>query len=172
MVTVEFNYDTINIPIQSSKNDKIKIFIQKFSSKIGADPSSLFFIYNGYNITNTELTFDQICNKDDKKRKKMNVLVNKLYISPNDFIFLKCKGADEQMQEFAKMIILLAMQEYPDDDEKKSELIASKFDEKYGNHWSVSFIKEGGSSFLSYKYSIKIQYKGYKIKIAQTSLSQ
>ena len=170
MATIEFNYETINIPIQCSKNDKIKTFIQKFSSKIGVDPSSLIFIYNGNNLTNIESTFDQICNKDDQKRKKMNVLVEKYYASSNDFIFEKCKGADEQMKEFSKMIILLAMQEYPDDDEKKSEFIASKFDGKYGNHWSVSFIKEGGSSFLSYKYSIKILYKGYKIKIAQTSL--
>ena len=39
--------------------------------------------------------------------------------SSSQFIFVEEKGADESMKDFAKMTILLAIKEHPEDDHEK-----------------------------------------------------
>ena len=89
-------------------------------------------------------------------------------LSKSNFIFEKVVGADNSMIEYAKMTILLAIEEYPDDDWKKSDFVAGKFEEKYGNEWVASFIKDGDYRFWYHDYYIKLKYKDYKIKIGKT----
>ena len=150
----------------------MKLFFQKFSSKLNTKLNSVFFLYNGNNITDTDLTFEQLANIDDKKRNKMSIIVSDLKSSiASQFIFAKCEGADESMKEFAKMVILLVMTEYQnEDDVKKSIIIRNKFEEKYGNDWCVSIVKEGGTSFRYYGYFMGIKFKDYKITIGRTSV--
>ena len=83
----------------------------------------------------------------------MNILAsNSLSNFPPQFIFLKCLGADESMKDYAKMAILFALQEHPNDYPEMCRIIAHKFDEKYGGYWSCSIAKEGGSCFRCYDY--------------------
>ena len=78
-------------------------------------------------------------------------------------------GADKKMIEFAKMAILLAFEEFPNDDLEKCNLISSKFKEQYGHKWGVSLIKNGDCLFHYHKSYLKIKYKDYNIKIMRTS---
>ena len=158
MAKVDFYYEGRNITIQCNKNDKMQYIFQQFLVKADVNINSVIFLYNGNIVTDTELTFQQLSNIDDKKRNKMNILVGKAKTdSFSQFIFLACKGANESMKEYAKMTILLAMQEHPDSDPDKCSLIRTKFEEKYGGSWSTSMVKEGASSFTYYDYFIGIK---------------
>ena len=170
MANVEFYYEGKNIIIQCNKYDRMEKIIQQFMTKVGGKQNSLAFLYNGNTITDMNLTFDQLSNLDDKYRNKMNIIVsNSLTNSSSQFIFKDCVGADESMKDYAKMAILFAMQEHPHDYPKISNIIASKFEEKYEGGWSCSFVKEGGTSLNCYGYVLKILYGDYKITIAKTS---
>ena len=172
MANVEFCYEGRNITVQCNKYDTMEKIFQQFMAKAAVNSNSTVFLYNGSAITNKNLTFEQLSNNEDKIRNKMNILAsNSLSNFPPQFIFLKCLGADESMKDYAKMAILLSMQEYPDEYEKKIDVILDKFEEKYGGHWSCSFMKiDGGASgFYHMGYFMKIQYGDYKISIAKTS---
>ena len=86
----------------------------------------------------------------------------------SSFIIGYNDGADQKMIDLAKMAILLAFEEYPNDDLEKCKLISSKFEEKYHHTWGVSMIEKGDSLFYYDKYYIKIKYKEYTIKIMRT----
>ncbi len=170
MSEVDFYYNGKNINIQCDKCDKLKEICKKFSTKVGINENSLAIIYNGDIITNTEFTFEQLANIDDKKRNKMNVLVSQTNSSnPSQFIYEKCIIEDESMKEFAEMTILLALQKFPNDDYKKCEFVVNKFGEKYGGEWGVSFFKNGDSAYWYRGNYIKVRFAGYLIKILQTS---
>ena len=83
--------------------------------------------------------------------------------SSSQFIFVEEKGADESMKDFAKMTILLAIKEHPEDDHEKCLFVAKKFEDYY-------FIKDGDDSFYFHDVNIKIKYEGYTIKIAKVLL--
>ena len=151
----------------------MKEICNKFSTKVGINENSLVIIYNGDIITNTELTFEQLANIDDKKRNKMNILVSQTNSSnPSQFIYEKCIIEDESMKEFAEMTILLALQKYPNDDYQKCEFVANKFEEKYRGEWGVGFLKNGETSFRYYGHYIKVRFAGYIIKIYKTGKGQ
>ena len=86
----------------------------------------------------------------------------------SNFIIEVNDGADKKMIDFAKMTILLAFEEYPNNDLERCNLIASKFNETYGHNWGVSMIKNGDCLFYYHKYYLKIKYKDYNIKIMRT----
>ena len=65
----------------------------------------------------------------------MNILVTNS--NSSQFQFVICEGADTSMKVFAKMTILLAIQEHPDDDSTKNDLIGKKFREQY--RWSQNY---------------------------------
>ena len=102
-IIVEFNYESIGIPIQGKKSEKMKNIIQRFFNKMGEDFSKkkIYFSYNGqwendsYNIEN--FSFLELANEQDKKRKKMNILVAEnttvkedLIIKSNEIICPQC----------------------------------------------------------------------------------
>ena len=74
------------------------------------------------------------------------------------------------MKEFAEMTIIYAIKKYPDDDGKKSKFVRDKFAEKYGNCWSVCFIKDGNCWITYYDYFIEVLYNGYQVSIGRTSV--
>ena len=86
------------------------------------------------------------------------------------FVFEKTVEADKNMLDYAKMAILLAFNEYPNDDYKKCELISIKFEEKYGNSWGCTLIKkgEGDSCYPYINNYIKLKFNNYLIKIMRT----
>ena len=168
MASVDFYYEGSNITVHCDKSERMEQIFQKFINKTNANPNSIIFLYNGTIISNAKLTFNQISNLDDKNRNKMNIIVtnsSKNY-SPQ-FLFTKINNADESMKDFAKMAILLAFQEYPDDGYKRCQLITEKFNERYKGYWICSIKKDGNT--YGYFYSlIVIKYGDYKILIGQT----
>ena len=167
MATVDFYFEGRNITIQCNKNDKMKQIFQRFLSKNSLSPNSVIFIYDGNNITNIESTFEKLLNIDDRNRNKMTILVSKENnYSSSQFIFEIEIGADKKMKEYAKMTILFAINESPEDDHKKCLLISEKFEEKYSGHWNCSVIKDGDAAFYYDDYYMKIKYGNYTIKIA------
>ena len=77
MAEIEFIYNGIKTVIQCNINEKMKDIINKFVIKIGKEIKSLYIIYDS-NIINEEImekTFNEIGNRIDIERKKMNILV-------------------------------------------------------------------------------------------------
>ena len=77
MPEVVFSYKGQEIHIQCDSNEKLKDIINRFATKIQIDISKIYFLYGGKNI-NKELEFNQITNKEDKQRMKINILVNEI----------------------------------------------------------------------------------------------
>ena len=75
MAQVEFSYEGVNTIIQCNLNEKMKGICKKFKDKTLIGIKILFYSYNGKVLTNKESTFEEIVNLQDKKRKKMNVIV-------------------------------------------------------------------------------------------------
>ena len=76
-VEIEFNYNGAPFIIQCKKDVKIKDIYKSFRYKAEAEGKQLIYLYNGANIENDELTFNDIANQVDKNRNKMNILVIK-----------------------------------------------------------------------------------------------
>ena len=80
-ILVSFNYNTSNIIIQAKDNELMKDIYSKFFNKVGIEKNDkkLYFSYNGKwgkDSDGTEnLTLSETANEEDKKRKKMNILV-------------------------------------------------------------------------------------------------
>ena len=75
MAQVEFCYNGISTIIQCKLKEKMKDVFQKFKVKAQIGNKNLFYSYDGKVGINEESTFEKIANTDDKKRKKMNVIV-------------------------------------------------------------------------------------------------
>ena len=69
-VQIEFAYDGANTIIQCSNNDKLKDIFQNFKLKVQVERKNLIYMYNGKTIENDELSFNEIANSEDKRRKK------------------------------------------------------------------------------------------------------
>ena len=165
MASVEFNYEGRSITIQCNNYDTIDKIVQQYLSKSQVDPNSVSFLYNGSLITNKNLTFEQLSNSYDKSRNRMNVLVtNSISKSSLEFKFVNAINADESMKDFAKMAILLSLQEYPDDNPHQCQLIRKKFEEQYGASWVCCKFKIGlgGICFPYDNYWITILYGDFK----------
>ena len=171
MASVEFNYEGKNIIIQCNNYDTIDKIIRQYLTKSQVDPNSVSFLYNGGLITNKNLTFAQLSNSYDKSRNKMNVLViNSISKSSLEFKFESVTGADESMKDYAKMVILFSLKEYPDDNAKQCRLIRNKFENQYGGSWICCKFKVGlGAINLIFKnYDICIIYGDFKFIISKS----
>jgi len=73
MSIVEFTFNGIKTLIQCNSKDTFKNIIQKFIIKIGKNINNLYFLYSG-EIIKEELTFNELVNKEDKKRDKMCII--------------------------------------------------------------------------------------------------
>ena len=77
-IEITFTYNGINMTIECAKDQKFKDIYAKFKNKVNAEDKLLYYMYNGRNIQNDELTFDEIANAEDKRKNKMNIKVNEL----------------------------------------------------------------------------------------------
>ena len=73
MSIVEFTFNGIKTLIQCNSEDTLKNIIQKFIIKIGKNLNNIYFLYSG-EIIKEELTFNELANKEDKKRNKMCII--------------------------------------------------------------------------------------------------
>ena len=71
------------------------------------------------------------------------------------------------MKDYAKRIILLSIEEHPDNHLEKCKLILSKFYERYGGCWNCTFMKDdaGAGWFNVGRFFIHVKYGDYKIMI-------
>ena len=165
MASVEFNYEGRSITIQCNNYDTLDKIIRKYLTKSQVDPNSVSFLYNGDLITNKSLTFDQLSNSYDKSRNKMNVLVtNSISKSSLEFKFDSVIGADESMKDYAKMTILFALKQYPDNNREQCGIVQTKFEERYGGSWGCVKFKVGlGGMKVHYdNYAIILTYGDFK----------
>ncbi len=73
-INVEFNFNGNKTNIQCSKTHKMEDICKKFTTKMQKDINTLYFLYNGTKL-NLSLLLDEVANKNDKERNKMNILV-------------------------------------------------------------------------------------------------
>ena len=85
------------------------------------------------------------------------------------FNFLQILGMNDSMIEDTKMLILLAIHDYPNDDYKKATFIMNKFQEKYGGFWTCCFYKNGQISTNYFDFWVHLTYKDYRISIWKSS---
>ena len=75
MAQIEFCYNGISTIIQCNLNEKMKDVCQKFKDKAQIGNKNIFYSYDGKVGINEQSTFVKIANSEDKKRKKMNIIV-------------------------------------------------------------------------------------------------
>ena len=110
MAEILFNYKGIETIIQCNINDKIKDIINKFIIKKEYKYKKLLFFYNKDKI-NKELSFSQLANKIDIKRKKMNIEVYNDAENTNNIDINIIKSKDVICPE-CKENILINIKEY------------------------------------------------------------
>ena len=88
MAQVEFSYNGINTIVQCNLDEKMKDICKKFKDKAQIGNKNIFYTYDGKIGINEELTFEEIANREDKGRSKMNIIVfeNEFEINTNDII--------------------------------------------------------------------------------------
>ena len=74
-IEIEFTYNCAPFIIQCRKEVKMKDIYKSFKFKAKAEGKQLIYLYNGRNLENDELTFNDIASQIDKNRNKMNILV-------------------------------------------------------------------------------------------------
>jgi len=85
MAQIDFLYNGTITTIQCNINDKFKDIINNYILKTGNNLNKVYYLYSGQKIDNYELTFNDISNDIDKKRKKMNIqIINDVNINDNN----------------------------------------------------------------------------------------
>ena len=111
MASIEFLYNGKKNIIQCNLNEKIKEMCQKFINKTGINKNNIYFLYDGKAGTqfNENLTFEEMANTEDKKRKIMKILVmeNEPEPKPKDEDIIKSKDIIcPECGEISKMDII------------------------------------------------------------------
>ena len=73
--TVIFTYNGKQIVIPCVTNEKLNIICERFITKLQLDISKNYYYIYGGNIINKELNLEEQANNEDKKEKRMNILV-------------------------------------------------------------------------------------------------
>ena len=74
MASVELLFNGATTTIQCKENDSIKEILDKFCVKIGQNVKDLCFLYGG-KIIELNKTFYEVASAEDKKRKKLSIIV-------------------------------------------------------------------------------------------------
>ena len=103
MAEVEFIYNGVNTKIQCQTNEKLKDICQKFINKENINNNNIFYSYDGKLLINEELKIEEIANREDKIRKKMNIIVfdNLINIKESDIIqskYIICPECKEHIR--------------------------------------------------------------------------
>ena len=76
-----FSYNGNKTIIQCNKNDKMKKIFQNYSNKILIDINSIYYLYGGEKLNDSELTLEEIATDSDKEFNQVNIIVNDINIS-------------------------------------------------------------------------------------------
>ena len=72
---VIFTYNEKQIVIPCVTNEKLNIICERFITKLQLDISKNYYFIYGGNIINKELNLEEQANDEDKKEKRINILV-------------------------------------------------------------------------------------------------
>jgi len=103
MAKVEFMYDGQKIDVYCNETDKFDRIIQKFCTKVQKDKNSLCFLYNGQ-IINNNLTFLNLANSFDKKRKVISLIVTEQYAKKDSKLIIENKELKDKLLKANKKI--------------------------------------------------------------------
>ena len=103
MAKVEFMYEGQKIDVYCNEKDKFSKVIQKFCSKAQKNMNDLCFLYNG-KIVDTNLTFFNLANSFDKKRKIISLIVTDQYAKNDSKLIKENKELKEKLLEAYKKI--------------------------------------------------------------------
>ena len=100
MVEIEFLYSGMKVKIQSNYSDKLVTSFQKLRSKLNINFNSVYYLFDGKQITNFNLTINEIIKNIDKLRNKMTIQIidliqkeeNNIMIRSKQVICPKCKS--------------------------------------------------------------------------------
>ena len=126
-IEITFTYNEINMTIECAKDQKFKDIYAKFKNKVNAEDKLLYYMYNGSNIQNDELTFNEIANVEDKRRNKMNILVNE-------------SVQDANVEEIYDVLSENHYEDYSKTQEEQNSLV-KKMDEDESNIFQESTIR-------------------------------
>ena len=104
MAKVEFLYNGDKIYLHCDENDILEKIIHKFCQKIELKSDDMVFLYGGKFI-DKNLTFIELANSIDKKRKIISIVVNDILNKDNNSELLKeNKELKEKLNEVNKTI--------------------------------------------------------------------
>ena len=104
MAKVEFLYNGDKIYLHCDENDILEKIIHKFCQKIELKSDDMVFLYGGKFI-DKNLTFIELANSIDKKRKIISIVVNDILNKDNNSELLKeNKELKEKLNEANKII--------------------------------------------------------------------
>ena len=145
-VEIVFNYNGINIIIKCGKHEKFKEICKNFRRQTKTEGKPLFFIYSGSQISNDELSFKELANYDDRKRKKMNILVNDIedtessqsqyFIKSKEIICPECKESTKFKIENYNIIL------YECKNKHETDLLFDEFDKSQNINISKIFCQK------------------------------
>ena len=69
----------------------MKDIYNRFKDKINLKNNNIYYIYNGQILKDEELKLEEIVNIEDKKRKKMNIIIYTDIIRLKNIICPECK---------------------------------------------------------------------------------
>ena len=90
MSIAQFIYKGRSIIIQCNENDKLEEIINRFYLKFKEKVENVYFVYSS-NIVDTNLTFINLANFEDKKKNKITILVYDIVDQTDDQCLKKAK---------------------------------------------------------------------------------
>ena len=90
MAQIEFQYNETNTLIKCHEDETIEDICNKFITESKMNENEIKYYYDGKNLEDKKLAFNQMANPIDKTRKKMNIIViKKEILSENPIVQAK-----------------------------------------------------------------------------------
>ena len=73
--TIIFTYNGKKVVIPCITNEKFNLICERFITKLQIDRTKTYFYIYGGNIINKDLSLEEQANDEDKREKRMNIIV-------------------------------------------------------------------------------------------------
>ena len=107
--TIIFTYNGKQVVIPCTTNEKLSLICERFITKLQLDRTKNYYYIYGGNIINKELSLEEQSNNEDKREKRMNILV---YDEMKRIINDNIKESKEVICPECKENILIKIEDY------------------------------------------------------------